>query len=154
MTLVRFNPMRELMEVEREFSRLFNNYENRFGFAGENDSNEDYNQAVWSPLTDIYEDNEMFQLKMDLPGISKEDVNISYSDGKLSVSGERRQVSETEHYKYHRVERSFGRFYRSFNLPKDIENDKISAEFKNGQLEIGIPKSEKAKPKSIEVKVK
>ena len=153
MTLVKFNPMRDLVDVEREFSKMFNSLENRFGIS-RNKAEEEYENAVWMPLTDIFEDKEKFTLKLDLPGIKKEDVKISFIDGKLSISGERVQESEHKDSKCHRIERSFGKYYRSFNLPENIETDKINAEFKDGQLTVSIPKAEEAKPKEIEIKVK
>ena len=153
MTLVKFNPMRDLVDVEREFGKMFNALENRFGIS-RSKVNEEYENAVWMPLTDIYEDKDSFTLKLDLPGIKKEDVKISFVDGKLSISGERVQENESKDAKCHRIERSYGKYYRSFNLPENIVSDKINAEFKDGQLTIGIPKAEEAKPKEIEIKVK
>lgn len=153
MALIRYNPMRELMEVEKEFSKLFSDFDKRFGFGQGREKDESYDDAVWSPFSDIYEDNDNFKLKLDLPGLTKDDVKISYSNGEVSISGERKFEEETENHKYHRIERSYGKFYRSFTLPKEIDEDKINAEFKNGQLTVTIPKSEKAKPRQIEVKV-
>lgn len=153
MTLIRFNPMRDLVELEREFSKMFNILENRFGISRSNEK-EEYENAVWMPLTDIFEDNDKYTLKLDLPGIKKEDVKISYLDGKLSISGERVQEEEHKDNKCHRIERVFGKYYRSFNLPENIKSGEISAEFKDGQLTIIVPKSEEAKPKEIEIKIK
>lgn len=153
MTLVKFNPMRDLVDFEREFNRMFNALENRFGIT-RNKEDEEYANAVWMPLTDIYEDKDKYTLKIDLPGIKKDDVKISYVDGRLSISGERVQESEQKDSKWHRIERSFGKYYRSFNLPEHIQEDKINAEFKDGQLTVTVPKAEEAKPKEIEIKVK
>ncbi len=153
MTLIRFNPMRDLVELEKEFSRMFNTLESRFGISRSKDS-EEYENAVWMPLTDIYEDKDKYTLKLDLPGVKKEDVKISYVDGQLSISGERVQESEQKDSKCHRIERVFGKYYRSFNLPDHIKSDSIVAEFKDGQLTITVPKAEEAKPKEIEIKVK
>jgi HSP20 family protein len=153
MTLVRFNPMNELFEVEKQFSRMFDDFEKRFGFKSGLEIDSEADNAVWSPLTDIYEDNDNFKLKLDLPGIEKDDVKITFSNNQISISGERKQETESDNHKYHRIERSYGKFYRSFDLPKDIEQDKITADFSNGQLTINIPKSETAKPRQIEVKV-
>ena len=153
MTLVKFNPMRDLVDVEREFGKMFNALENRFGIS-RSKVDEEYENAVWMPLTDIYEDKDSFTLKLDLPGIKKEDVKISFVDGKLSISGERVQENESKDAKCHRIERSYGKYYRSFNLPENIVSDKINAEFKDGQLTVSIPKAEEAKPKEIEIKVK
>lgn len=152
MTLVKFNPVRDLLDVEREFNKMFNTLGSRFGLT-KKDVDEEYENAVWMPLTDIYEDKDNYYIKADLPGIKKGDVKISYSDGNLSISGERAQEKETKDAKFHRIERSFGKYYRSFNIPKEIKEDKIEAEFKDGQLNITIPKADEVKPKEIEVKV-
>lgn len=152
MAIVRFNPVRDLLDVEREFNRMFSNLGSRFGIA-KKDGDEEYENAVWMPLTDIYEDKDNYKIKADLPGIKKSDVKISYSDGELSISGERVQELETKDAKCHRAERTFGRYYRSFTLPKEIKEDKIKAEFKDGQLTIIIPKADEVKPKEIEISV-
>ena len=152
MAIVRFNPIRDLLDVEREFNRMFSNLGSRFGIA-KKDGDEEYENAVWMPLTDIYEDKDNYTIKADLPGIKKSDVKISYSDGELSISGERVQELETKDAKCHRVERTFGRYYRSFTLPKEIKEDKIKAEFKDGQLTVTIPKADEVTPKEIEISV-
>ncbi|GAB4288197.1 MAG: Hsp20/alpha crystallin family protein [Ignavibacteriaceae bacterium] len=154
MTLVKWNPVRDLLDVEREFNRLFNSFEERFGFPRLRDEENGYENAVWMPLTDISEDKDNFFLQIDLPGVKKEDVKINYADGQLSISGERKQEKEDKNSKYHRVERTYGKYFRSFTLPSKIKEDKIEAEFKDGQLMITIPKAEEAKPKEIEVKVR
>jgi len=152
MAIVRFNPVRDLLDVEREFNRMFSNLGSRFGVT-KKDNDVEYENAVWMPLTDIYEDKDNYRIKADLPGIKKNDVKISFSNGELSISGERAQEQETKDSKCHRVERTFGRYYRSFTLPKEIKEDKIKAEFKDGQLTIIIPKAEEVKPKEIEISV-
>ena len=153
MTLVKFNPARDLLNVEREFNRMFNSLGSRFGITHKGDIDEEYDNAVWMPLTDISEDNDNFYLKADLPGIKKEDVKISYTVGTISISGERSQEKETKEKKFHRIERSYGKYYRSFNVPTEIKEDKIKAEFKDGQLTITIPKADEVKPKEIDIKV-
>ncbi len=153
MALVRWNPAKDLLDIEREFDRMLNSFGIRVGSDRET-ANLDFENAEWMPLADIYEDNDNFKLKMDIPGIDKKDVKISYSNGQLTISGERKQEKESNNSKYHRIERTFGKFYRSFALPQKIREDKIDAEFKNGQLIINIPKSEEAKPKEIEIKVR
>jgi HSP20 family protein len=153
MTLVKFNPVRDLIDVEREFNKMFNTLGSRFGIAHKETLDKEYDNAVWMPLTDISEDKDKFYLKADLPGIKKEDVKISYADGTISISGERSQEKETKDKKFHRIERSYGKYYRSFNIPTEIKDDKINAEFKNGQLTITIPKADEVKPKEIDIKV-
>lgn len=154
MTLVRLNPFRDLLNVEREFNRLSRTFDNRYGLSTQNESDDEYENAVWTPLTDIYEDENKYELKIDLPGVSKDDLKISYKDGELSISGERKQEKEEKDGKYHRIERTFGKYYRNFRLPELIVSDKIDAEFKEGQLTVSIPKAEEAKPKELEIKVK
>jgi len=152
MTLVKFNPVRELLDVEREFNKMFNSLGNRFGLSNKED-NEEYENAVWMPLTDIYEDKDNYFIKADLPGVKKDNLKISYIDGTLSLSGERSEEKETNDLKSHRIERSYGKYYRSFNLPKEIKEDNIKAEFKDGQLTVTVPKADEVKPKEIEIKV-
>ncbi len=153
MSLVRWNPTREFLNLEREFNRLFKSLSNRLGFSESESKDNGYENAVWMPLTDIAETDNNYIIKVDLPGVNKDDVNISYSDGRLSISGERKQEKEEKGSTYHRIERAYGRFYRSFNLPK-VKEDKIEAVFKDGQLTITAPKTEEAKPKEIAIKTK
>jgi HSP20 family protein len=153
MALIRWNPSRELLNVEREFKKMFDLFEGRFGISTANGEGEEYENAVWSPLTDIEENENNYLLKVDLPGVKKDDLKISYSEGQLSISGERKQEKVTKDSKVHRVERAYGKYYRSFSLPKKIKEDKINAEFIDGQLTIIIPKVEEAKPKEIEISV-
>ncbi len=150
MALVRWNPTRELMNLEKEFSKLFNTFGSRFGLR---DSDDDFENAVWSPLTDISEDNDKYVLSMDIPGVDKKDVKISYKNGSIVVSGERKQESEEKSSKYHRIERAYGKYYREFMLPEKIVEDKIEAKFKDGTLTVTIPKAEEAKPREIDIKV-
>ena len=152
MTLVRFNPVRDFFDVGREFNRIFNSLRTRFVVI-KKDGDQEYENAVWMPLSDIYEDKDTYKIKADLPGIKRNDVKIAYSNGELSISGERVQETETKDAKCHRVERTFGKYYRSFTLPNEIKEDKIKAEFKDGQLTITIPKADEKKPKEIEISV-
>jgi HSP20 family protein len=153
MSIVRWNPARELLDMEREFSKLFNVFGKRIGFS-ESDSKDEYDNAVWMPLTDIKEDKDNYFVMLDLPGVAKDDVKVSYADGQLSVSGERKQEKESKDSKFHRVERVYGRYYRSFSLPQTVKEGKIEAEFKDGQLTITVPKAEEVKPKELEIKIK
>ena len=109
--------------------------------------------AEWSPLVDITEDEKEYLIKADLPEVKKEDVKLTVQDDVMSISGERKYEKEEKGKKYHRVERAYGSFMRSFTLPEDADGSKVSAEYKDGVLNVHLPKSEKAKPKSIEVKV-
>jgi len=153
MTLTRWNPTREILGMEKEFSKFFDSFNNRFGLKTSIDDDEFMN-AVWSPLTDVVENEEKYSLRLDLPGVKKEDVKIKFVNGQLSISGERHSESEKKDSTYHHIERAFGKYYRAFNLPEKIVEDKISADFKDGILSVTIPKAEEAKPKQIEVKIK
>lgn len=147
MSIIRWNPEKSLFNFEKEMSNLLDN----FGIFRKNDLA--FENAVWSPLTDIIEEKDNFVLRLDLPGLDKEDVKINFANGTLSVNGERKFENETKDKNYHRVERAYGKFYRSFTLPKEVKQEKIDANFKNGQLTIVIPKAEEVKPKEIEIKV-
>lgn len=109
--------------------------------------------AEWSPLVDITEDEKEYLIKAELPEVKKEEVKITVQDDVLTISGERKYEKEEKGKKYHRVERAYGSFVRSFTLPEDADGTKVAAEFKDGVLKVHLPKSEKAKPKSIEVTV-
>ena len=150
MTLVRFNPAKEVRNIERELNRVWNGVFNRFGSE---ESNDEYENAVWSPLTDIAEDENHYFVHADLPGVEKKDLKLEYIDGQLTISGERKNETEEQGKTFHRVERSFGRYFRSFRVPEKVVVDKIEANFKDGQLTITIPKAEDAKPKKLDIHV-
>jgi HSP20 family protein len=107
----------------------------------------------WTPTVDISETDREYLIKMELPEVRKEDVKVTVEDGVLTIQGERRQEREEKGKKFHRVERSYGTFMRGFTVPDDVDEAKVGAEFKEGMLLLRLPKSEKAKPKAIEVKV-
>jgi len=107
----------------------------------------------WSPALDIIEEKNQYVLKADLPGIKKEDIKISVQDDILTVAGERQSETVTEDKQVHRLERSYGRFTRSLNLGANVDVANIKANYKDGVLELVVPKSEEKKPKSIEVQV-
>ncbi len=104
-------------------------------------------------MVDITEDDKEYLIKAELPEIKKEDVKITVQNNVLAISGERKYEKEEKDKKYHRVERAYGSFLRSFTLPEDADGSKVAAEYKDGILTVHLPKSEKAKPKSIDVKV-
>jgi HSP20 family protein len=104
-------------------------------------------------LVDITEDEKEWVVKADLPEVKKEDVNVTVENGVLTITGERKFEKEEKDKKYHRIERSYGNFLRSFTLPDAADSSKVTAEFKDGVLKVHLPKGEKAKPKAVEVKV-
>jgi HSP20 family protein len=146
--ITRWNPFKELEEMENRLSTVFG----RAPLA-KNGGKEAMTVAEWAPLVDITEDEKEYAIKAELPEVKKEDVKVSVQDDVISISGERKSEKEEKGKKFHRVERSYGSFYRSFTLPEDADGGKVAAEFKDGVLKVRLPKSEKAKPKSIEVTV-
>ncbi len=144
MTLVRWNPVNEMMNLQREINRVFN------GIAT-NRKDADYESAVWSPMVDITEDQNEYVLYFDIPGIEKKDVKMSFADNTLTISGDRKTLEERKDVTSHRVERVFGKFYRSFTFPTQVNPDKINAKFENGVLAVTVPKAEEVRPRQIEI---
>ncbi|HLP78785.1 MAG TPA: Hsp20/alpha crystallin family protein, partial [Candidatus Paceibacterota bacterium] len=107
----------------------------------------------WSPLVDISEDDKEYRIKAELPEVNKEDVKVTAEAGTLTIMGERKFEKEEKGRRFHRVERAYGTFGRSFSLPDDASPAKVSAEFKDGVLTVHLLKDEKAKPQQIEVKI-
>ena len=109
--------------------------------------------AEWAPLVDIVEDDKQYLIKAELPEVKKDDVKVTVQEDVLTITGERTLEKEEKGRKYHRVERAYGRFARSFTLPEDADGNKVAAEFKDGVLKVHLPKSARAQTKSIEVKI-
>ena len=145
MTLARWTPMSEFNSLQREVNRLFNTISPR------SRNEENYDSAVWTPMVDITEDADQYQLMFDIPGIDKQDVNMNFADNTLTVSGERKSAVEKKDLTCHRVERFFGKFYRSFTFPTAVNAEKISAAYKDGILTVSVPKAEETKPKQITI---
>ena len=149
MNLVRWDPVHELAEMTDRLNRVFGRTN------GRRDNDKEWLAvAEWSPDVDITETDTEYHLQAELPGLDKGDVKITLEDGVVTLQGERKQEKEEKGKRFHRVERSYGRFVRSFALPDSVDETKVSAEFKQGVLHVRLPKSEKAKPKQIEVSVK
>jgi HSP20 family protein len=140
------DPFRELYDLQRNINQLF---DSRVGQG----SDEGVALNAWAPAVDIYEDENSFMIKAELPEVKREDVKVNLHENTLSITGERRIENEERREGYHRVERSYGQFYRSFTLPPNVNTEEIGAEFKDGMLRLTIPKKEEAKPKQIEVKI-
>lgn len=145
MTLLRWQPQREWPSLHRRFNQMFENDL----YRGE----EDTAISCWTPSTDIYENKDNYVLKVELPGISKEDVNIEFENGILTINGERKEEKEVKEENLHRVERCYGTFSRSFRLPKNVNDKKINAKMKDGILELNVPKAEEVKAKAIPINV-
>lgn len=142
--LVRFNPTTEFRRLQQEIDRLFDG-------ATTNGHDDDRYSAVWSPRVDLAESDEAYEIYLDVPGMTKDDLEINFHEGTLTVRGERKQLHREEDTKFVRVERRYGQFYRSFTLPKAIITDDISAAYDNGVLTITVPKQEEMKPRRISV---
>jgi HSP20 family protein len=145
-----WNPLREMEEAQNRFSRFVSG-----GFPNRIGSGEIHSLAVadWSPEVDISEDDHGYLLKADLPEMKKDDVKVTVEDGILSVSGERKVEKEDRKKKFHRIERCFGTFRRSFTLPEDADSTKVTAEFRDGVLKVHLPTTSIAKSKVTQVKV-
>jgi HSP20 family protein len=148
-TLTRWDPFKELDELQNRLSTLFG----RAPVRKDGGREEAMTLAEWAPLVDIIEEEKEYRIKAELPEVNKSNVKVTVQDDVLTIAGERTFEKEDTGRKYHRVERAYGSFARSFTLPEDADAAKVSADFKDGVLIVHLPKSEKARPKSIEVKV-
>ena len=148
LTRTQWNPFKDRDELESRLATMLATRE-----ATVNGGKEALRVAQWSPLVDITEDEKEYLIKAELPDMKKEDVRLTVENDVLAISGERTFEKEEKGKKYHRVERAYGSFVRSFTLPEDAEGSKVSADFKDGMLHVHLPKSQKAKPKTIEIKV-
>jgi len=144
--LTHWNPFREMEELQSRVLRALHPTPNlRNG--------ESRGLADWTPVVDISEDDDEYLIQAELPEVPREKVDISIENGQLTFTGTRSFEKESENRKYHRVERAYGTFTRTFSLPDDADADRIHAEYKDGMLKIHMPKSEHARPRRIEVKV-
>ena len=150
-TLTTWNPLREMEEFQNRFQTFFGGFPTfpiRFPKNGER-----FNTPDWSPLVDIIEDDHEYLFKADLPEMKKDEVRVTIEDRVLYISGERKTENEEKKKKFHRLERFFGKFERTFTVPEDADTTKIVAEFHDGVLQVHLPKRPIPKPPAIEVKV-
>ena len=122
-------------------------------FFGRTPSKMAATEAVWSPLVDIHETKDSFVVKAELPGVKQEGLQVSVEGDALTLKGERKLESQIKEDQYHRIERSYGRFERVLLLPANVDPDGVKATYRNGVLEIQLPKREEAKPKAVKVEV-
>jgi HSP20 family protein len=146
MELTRWDPFRDLQSLQDRMNRLFS--ESVARVTGKPD---EVFGGNWAPTVDIYDDDHEFVVKADLPGLEIKDIDLHIQENILTLKGERHMEKEVEKDRYHRIERSYGSFQRSFTLPNIVDPEKVKARFKDGVLEIRIPKLERAKPKQIQV---
>lgn len=153
MALTRWNPTtditRDLDTMQKRMNRLFNDF-----FGGREGDGDELMLGSWHPAVDVVEHDESFVIEAELPGMKKDDIKISIANDVLTVRGEKKFEKEDKKKNYHRTERAYGSFSRTFPLPGNVKPDKVDAEFNNGVLTVTIPKSEEAKPKQIDVRVK
>ncbi len=146
MNLVKWDPFRELEYMSNRLNRVFGR-----SLARTEPNTEMLTMADWMPTADISETDAAYLIKAEVPGVNKENVKVTIQDGLLTIQGERKQEKEEKDKKFHRVECSYGSFMRSFRVPDDTDESAVKADFKDGMLNVTLPKSAKAKPKAIEV---
>jgi HSP20 family protein len=146
MTLVKFSPASELSNIEKKMRKFFEDFETPFDLT--------FNSNVFTPRVDVTEDKDNLYVHAEIPGVDKKDVKVNVVGDILTISGEKKTEQRDEKKNYYRIERNFGSFSRSFTLPAEIVVDKITAEYKDGVLNITLPKTEEAKvvEKQIEIK--
>ena len=146
MTIVRWNPLHEMATNQERLSRILD------GFYGR--PQEDLTRGAWVPAVDIYSNGQHeLVLKAELPDMKEEEIDLTIEDNTLTLRGERKLDAEVTEDQFHRIERSYGAFTRTFSLPPTIDADKVSAQYKAGVLTVRLPMSEEAKPKQIKVQV-
>jgi HSP20 family protein len=148
MNLVKWDPFRELEDMSSRLNRIFGR-----PLARLDPNSEMLTMVDWTPSADISETDTAYVIKAEIPGVNKEDVKVTLENGMLTIQGERKMEKEEKGKKFHRIERSYGSFMRSFRVPDDADESAVKAEFKDGVLNVTLGKSEKAKPKAINVSV-
>jgi HSP20 family protein len=143
MALVRWDPTRDLDTLQTDVNRVFD------AFFGDRAANG--RATRWVPAIDLVETDEHFVLKVDLPGLEKDDVEIEVKDGLLTVSGERKAEHQESKDGYHRIERAYGSFSRSLTLPQGVDADQVQADFNQGVLEVRVPKPAERKPHRVQI---
>jgi HSP20 family protein len=153
MKLTRWDPYRDLEEMGDRLNRAFGGF-GRLGLTRPGEwGREALTVPEWSPMVDIVETDDEYLIKAEIPEVKREDVKVSVENGVLTMQGERKQEKEEKGKKFHRMERFYGSFLRTFTVPDNVDDTQVKADFKEGVLFVHLPKTEKAKPKAIEVKV-
>lgn len=146
MNLVTWDPYRELSTLQDRVNRIFSG-----GSPVRRDRDEEMSVGAWIPPVDIVEEKERILLTAELPGFQEKDIEVQMEGGVLTLRGERKSETESEGRTFHRMERSYGQFVRSFTLPNNVDRENIKAHFNNGLLQIELPKREEAKPRQIKI---
>jgi HSP20 family protein len=151
MAIVRWEPFRDLVGIQDRMNRIF---DDAFRGVPRSGAEEDWALGgTWAPAVDIFETNGNIVLKAELPGVDPKDVDVRVENNVLTLRGERKFESEVKREQYHRVERAYGSFSRSFTLPNVVDTEHIKAEYKDGVLRVTLPQKEEAKPKQISIAV-
>jgi HSP20 family protein len=150
MAVIRWEPFRELLTTQDRFNQLFNQ---TFGTTLGSQAQEDLSNRAWAPAVDIYETEHSLVIKAELAGIDPKDVDVRIENQTLFIRGERKLEKEVNEENYHRMERTYGSFARSFTLPNTVDAENVSAEYKDGILTLTLAKREEAKPKTIKIQV-
>lgn len=150
MAIVRWDPFRDLVGLQERMNRMF---DESFRGSGRSGGEDWALGGAWAPAVDIYEHDGNIVVKAELPGVDPKDVDVRVENNTLSLRGERKIDDEVKQESYHRVERAYGTFTRSFSLPSVLDQEKIKAEYKDGVLKVTLPKHEQAKPKQINIAV-
>lgn len=145
MAIIRWDPFRDIVTLREKMNRLF---EDAVTARGEE---KDMISSTWTPSVDIYETGNEIVLTAEVPGIDEKDIDIKIENNTLSIQGERKFEKETKEENYHRIERSYGSFFRSFTIPHNVDQDKIEAEHEGGVLRVVMPKKPESKPKKVKV---
>ena len=148
MNLVKWDPFLELEDVSKHLNRIFGRTPARI-----EPDRELLTMADWTPSVDISETDTAYMIKGEIPGVDRENVKVTIEDGMVTISGERKQEKEEKDKKFHRIERSYGSFMRSFRLPDNVDETAVKAEFKDGMINVTLPKSGKTKAKLINVAI-
>jgi HSP20 family protein len=148
MAIIRWTPFRELSTMQERMNKLFDDV-----MRNPYRSDEAMSTATWAPAVDIYETDKEIVMKAEVPEMLEKDIEIKVEDNVLSVSGERKMEKDIREENYHRIERSYGSFSRSFTLPQTVDREKIKASYKDGVLKVVLPKKEEVKPKQIKIDV-
>ena len=145
MALTRWDPFRDLSIMQERMNRMFEDAGR--GWQGDEPSS----TTTWSPAVDIYETENEILVQAELPGVDRKDIGLNLEKNVLTLKGERRFEKETKQENYHRIERAYGGFSRSFSIPAIVDEEKIRAEYKDGILKIALPKKDQVKPKQIQI---
>jgi len=145
MAIIRWDPFRDMVTLREKMNRMFEDV-----FAGRSED-KDLTASTWAPAVDIFETESELVMTVEVPGIDEKDIEIKIEDNTLTLKGERKFEKETKEENYHRIERSYGSFYRAFTLPNSIDPDKIQAEHENGVLKITMAKRLELKPRKVKI---